>query len=309
MAISFHFSRYRWLFVGNFFLAFGGTCIFVPSFQVANAFPQYSGRIVALVTGAFDVSAAIFLIYHVAYRASDQSLTPYLFFLWFTAVPVFLVIGFIGIMPRDGYGSGVLPKQKLGHTEEGFDQIHPARNDANNIEEHYDAGKKRCLHFRARLSELKKCLGTAKGKSQRAKNPDSQLHTSQAWGTLHNLHARQQMTSPWFILITLMTILQMIRMNYFIATIRMQYEYLLVSRAAAKNINDFFDIALPLGGIPSTPIIGYLLDNLRLETILALIVVATTMVGAVNCIPSAGAGYVTVILFVVLRPLYYSAMS
>lgn len=90
MVISFHFSRYRWLFVGNFFLALGGTYIFVPSFQVANVFPQYSGRIVALVTGAFDVSAAIFLIYHVAYRASDQSLTPYMFFLWFSAVPICL---------------------------------------------------------------------------------------------------------------------------------------------------------------------------------------------------------------------------
>jgi hypothetical protein len=54
------------LFFGNFLLALGGTCIFVPSFQVANAFPNYSGRIVALVTGAFDGSAAILLIYHVA---------------------------------------------------------------------------------------------------------------------------------------------------------------------------------------------------------------------------------------------------
>ncbi|KAJ5378014.1 uncharacterized protein N7496_005423 [Penicillium cataractarum] len=309
MAISFHFSRYRWLFVGNFLLALGGTCIFVPSFQVANAFSQYSGRIFALITGAFDVSAAIFLIYHVAYRASYQSLTPCMFFLWFTAVPILLAIGFIGIIPKDGYGSGILPKNELGLTENRFEQIRPSQNETHHREEHYTGDRERCLLFRVRLGKWTKCLGTSKKKNQRAKNHDSQTHTGQVRGILHNLPARQQMTSPWFILITVMTILQMIRMNYFIATIRMQYAYLLDSTAQAKHINDFFDIALPLGGILSTPIIGYLLDNLRLERVLGFIVVSTTIIGVVNCVPSAGAGYVTVVLFVLLRPLYYSAMS
>lgn len=220
-----------------------------------------------------------------------------------------LVIGFIGITPRDGYGSDVSPKKKLALSEESLSHIHPAGDEANNIEEHSSVGKRRCLRLRERLSKLKKDLGTNKNKKQRAKNSDSQTHSSQVWGVLHDLPARQQMASPWFISITTMTILQMIRMNYFIATIRMQYEYLLRSTAQAKRINDFFDIALPLGGILSTPIIGYLLDNLRLESVLGLIVVSTTMIGLVNCIPSTGAGYVTVILFVVLRPLYYSAMS
>ncbi|CEJ61481.1 hypothetical protein PMG11_10014 [Penicillium brasilianum] len=309
MALSFHVSRYRWLFVGNFFLALGGTCIFVPAFQVANAFPQYSGRNVALVTGAFDVSAAIFLIYHVAYKASCQSLTPCIFFLWFNVAPVLLVIGFIGIMPREGYGSSVLPKKQLRHTDDHFDHIIFTRNEVNDIEDHYSAGNKHYLRLRARLSKFQKFLGTNKITQQRAQSADSQKDTSQVLGALHDLPARQQMVSPWFILITLMTILQMVRMNYFIATIRIQCEFLLASTARAKHINDFFDIALPLGGILSTPIVGYLLDKLSLESILGLIVVFTTIIGAVNCVPSVGAGYVTVILFVLLRPLYYSAMS
>lgn len=47
--------------VGNFFLALGETFIFVPSFQIANAVPKYSGLIVAIVTGSFDASATVFL--------------------------------------------------------------------------------------------------------------------------------------------------------------------------------------------------------------------------------------------------------
>ena len=115
--------------------------------------------------------------------------------------------------------------------------------------------------------------------------------------------------SPWFILITLLTVLQMLRMNYFIATIRAQYEYMLDSEALAENINNLFDVALPVGGVISTPFIGFLLDHLSVPNTLALIVFLTTTVGFLNCLPYLWAGYVTVVLFVILRPLYYSAMS
>lgn len=54
------------------------------------------------------------------------------------------------------------------------------------------------------------------------------------------------MLSPWFIFIVLLTVLQMLRMNFFIATVRSQYEYMLGSASAAKKVNDFFDIALPV---------------------------------------------------------------
>lgn len=70
---------------------------------------------------------------------------------------------------------------------------------------------------------------------------------SAVWGALHGLPARKQMLTPWFILITLLTVLQMPRMNYFIATIRSQYEYVLSSEALAVVINHFFHITLPVG--------------------------------------------------------------
>lgn len=40
-----------------------------------------------------------------------------------------------------------------------------------------------------------------------------------------------------------------------------------------------------------------------------MIVFLTTATGVLNCVPYLWAGYVTATLFVLLRPLYYSAMS
>lgn len=56
MVAAFELPGFDGYIAGNIFLSLGGTFIFVPSFQVANAFPKYAGTIVAMVTGAFDAS-------------------------------------------------------------------------------------------------------------------------------------------------------------------------------------------------------------------------------------------------------------
>lgn len=129
------------------------------------------------------------------------------------------------------------------------------------------------------------------------------------WGVLHGLPAHKQMLTPWFILILLMTVLQMLRMNYFIATIRSQYRFILGSEEYAEAINNFFDIALPVGGILSTPFIGALLNNMSVATVLAVLTAYIALIGVLNCLPFVWASYVTVIAFVFFRPLYYSAIS
>lgn len=101
----------------------------------------------------------------------------------------------------------------------------------------------------------------------------------------------------------------MLRMNYFIATVRSQYEYMLSSPHLAEVINKFFDIALPVGGVFATPFIGVFLDNLSTASVLAIIVSLTTLIGVLNSLSFLWAGYATVVLFCLLRPLYYSAMS
>ena len=86
-------------------------------------------------------------------------------------------------------------------------------------------------------------------------------------------------------------------------------QVLLDSESHAAKVNDFFDIALPVGGIICTPFIGLLLDNLNVQLTLAVIVSLATVIGVLNSLPFVWAAYTTVCLFVLLRPLYYSAMS
>ena len=59
----------------------------------------------------------------------------------------------------------------------------------------------------------------------------------------------------------------------------------------------------------ATPFIGILLDKTRMATLLTFLSVLITIVGIVGSIPSLTAGYVNITLFVLLRPLYYSAVS
>ena len=84
---------------------------------------------------------------------------------------------------------------------------------------------------------------------------------------------------------------------------------MLQSKQLASAINDFFDLALPLGGALTVPFIGLLLDNVSTGVVLALIVLMSTVIGALGAIPTLWAAYSNVCLFVVFRPLYYSAMS
>lgn len=101
----------------------------------------------------------------------------------------------------------------------------------------------------------------------------------------------------------------MLRMNYFIATIRSQYEYMLGSDRLAVRINTFFDIALPIGGVAATPFIGILLDGVSTASLLAILTAFITLIGVFGSLPFTWCGYINVILFCFLRPLYYSAMS
>jgi len=164
-------------------------------------------------------------------------------------------------------------------------------------------------HRESKLAELDKVLGDADFREAREHKEEERHVVSGVWGALHGKSASQQMLSLWFILMTLLTVLQMLRMNFFIASVRSQYEYMLGSEKAGRRINAAFDVLLPVGGVVATPFIGLLLDNLSTANMLAILVSLITAVGVLGSLPFYWAGYGNVILFCLLRPLYYSAMS
>ncbi|KAJ9231260.1 hypothetical protein DTO166G5_6882 [Paecilomyces variotii] len=294
--------------IGNLFLSLGGTFVFVPSFQIANAFPRYAGTIVALVTGAFDASAAVFLFYRLAYQATGGAIGLKKFFGGYLIIPG-LILLVQTIMPAHGYQSVQQLEVKIEQAQDATRDVHDSDDEIESETELWRVRSRRAECRQQKKDQLDQLLGDEEVRQQRVEREEEKQAVSGVWGVLHGQPARKQMLSPWFILINLMTVLQMLRMNYFIATVRQQYEYMLRSERQAVRINHFFDVALPVGGVASTPFIGILLDSFSVPTMLAVIVVLTTLVGALNCVPSIGAGYATVIIFVLLRPLYYSAMS
>lgn len=101
----------------------------------------------------------------------------------------------------------------------------------------------------------------------------------------------------------------MTRINYFVATIRPQYESLLHSQEDAVRVNNFFDLALPIGGILSIPFIGLLLDHTSTLVVLFSLVTVATTIGLLGVIPELWAAYANICLFVLYRPFYYTAVS
>lgn len=290
---------------GYLFLALGGPFIFISSFQLSNTFPQYSGLILALLTGAFDTSSAIFLFYRLIYEASDQTFWPKKFFLAYLVVPVFTLIVQLLAMPSASYKTvGELVTQA---EDEALDE-HESDSDIDDPELIQQLRETRRVHRESIISEITSLLGS-KDASEQTKKEEKKKNVSGVWGALHGHTALEQIKSPWFILITLFTVVQMTRINYFVATIRPQYEYLLGDYMKAVQINNFFDVALPLGGVISVPFIGMILDNTSTPFCLALLVTVATMIGILGVIPQTWAAYTNVCLFVIYRPLYYTTVS
>lgn len=283
---------------GYLFLSLGGPFVFISSFQLSNTFPQYSGLILALLTGAFDSSSAIFLFYRLTYTASDQAFKPQQFFLLYLIVPLFIFLVQITIMPAKSYKTvGELMSQaEYGEESEHLNGL----GDVRDQQERYE-------HRESAASEVTSLLGKTANKQQEQEEKKKEI--SGVWGAQHGRSALQQIKTPWFILITLFTIVQMTRINYFVATIRTQYEYLLGSDRLAAMINHVFDVALPVGGILSIPFIGLVLDRTSTTFCLGLLVTVATTIGILGVLPFVWAAYANVALFVLYRPLYYTAVS
>ncbi|KAF2822667.1 MFS general substrate transporter [Ophiobolus disseminans] len=289
---------------GYLFLALGGPFIFISSFQLSNTFPQYSGLILALLTGAFDTSSAIFLIYRLIYQGTDGSFALKKFFLVYLLVPIFILAVQTIFMPAVSYktvGELVTQAEEEQVVHDSDDEI----EDQARVQRLQDA---RRAHRDSIVSEITDLLGTRDGQQQ-TKDEEKKKATSGVWGALHGRTAGEQMRSPWFILIMLFTVLQMTRINYFVATIRSQYTYLFHSLDKAVEINNFFDVALPVGGVISVPFIGLLLDNTSTTFTLSLLVAIATAIGVLGVIAETWAAYLGIILFVLYRPLYYTAVS
>ena len=293
---------------GYLFLALGGPFIFISSFQLSNTFPKHSGLILALLTGAFDSSSAVFLFYRLIYTATANTFTPQKFFSIYLIIPLFIFFVQLFVMPSQSYKTMGELLAGLESTSDDFSSTaESAEEDESQIGiDNYREESRR--HREAATTEVTSLLDK-KGKGNQEQEEQKKKETSGVWGALHGKSALQQINSPWFVLITLFTVIQMTRINYFVATIRPQYEYLLHDYDLAAHVNNVFDVALPVGGVLSIPFIGLILDNTSTAFVLGLLVCLATIIGVLGVLPYTWAAYANIVLFVLYRPFYYTAVS
>ncbi|CAP96221.1 hypothetical protein EN45_075620 [Penicillium chrysogenum] len=322
---------------GYLFLALGGPFVFIPSFHLSNTFPTRSGLILAMLTGAFDASSALFLLFRLLNEHTQGLVSVGSFFAAYLIVPVFITAAQIFIMPPTSYKTAgeLVQHAEAQVADEMHDRIDDTVSDRNEGErQRID----RRLHRQSIVSHIQDLLddGTASvmsgntinnsvfhmnidtettathqpttSHSQMPQQPTPDPAPGGIWGVLHGHSALYQLRTPWFTLITAFTVLMMLRINYFVTTLRSQYTYLLSGETAAQ-INATFDILLPIGGLISVPFIGTFLDMFQTRTVLAILVVFATLIGALGCIPHVIAAYGNIVLFVLYRPFYYTAVS
>lgn len=319
---------------GYLLLSLGGPFIFISSFQLSNTFPRRSGLILSMLTGAFDASSAVFLIFRLLSERTEL-IWIRSFFMIYLLVPIFIIILQITIMPATSYkttGELVLQAEEQV-IDEINDRVDDSATDRNESERQRNDRRVRRQSIVHHIHDLldddtasimsgtidEAVFNTPPQHEPQASPPKPQPqpqslsppqeNTSGVWGVLHGQTALSQLQTPWFALITLFTVLMMLRINYFVATLNTQYTSML-SAKKAREINNVFDILLPIGGLISIPFIGTFLDNLRTRTVLAILVLSATAIGILGCISgSTIAAYANIALFVLYRPFYYTAVS
>lgn len=283
---------------GYAFMALGGPFAYISSFQLSNSFPKKSGTILALLTGAFDASSAVFLFYRIIYNKSHASFTLDKFFKVYLFVPIFITVVQIFIMPADSYKTP--PETTLCIDDEPQESLEVSETDAlispNTSNPNY--------------TRRRDSIGDAI-KQPYADEGEARLieYSGGIFGILHGYSANYQLKTPWFYLMCLFATIQMLRLNYFVATISTQYSYLFHSISQAEKLTKFFDIALPLGGVLSIPFVGMFLDNFSTVVVLSALLLVSVFIGIFGLFGNFVIGIINVCFFVAYRPFFYTSIS
>lgn len=186
------------LLFGYLFLALGGPFTYISSFQLSNAFPKHSGLILALLTGAFDASSALFLVYRIIFEKTGGTFGHHRFFQAYLVVPVAIVLLQAFLLPKQSY-------KTIGEMIEQVDQPLPPHQREDQIDENTALlEQERREHRECVAADLEDLLRSTQADKQVQKE-ERKNEKSGVWGVMHTNTSWEQIRSPWFILICLFT--------------------------------------------------------------------------------------------------------
>ncbi|CCH59184.1 hypothetical protein TBLA_0B03430 [Henningerozyma blattae CBS 6284] len=317
-------------FIGYICLALGGPFLFISTFHLANIYPARSGSILALLTGTFDSSSALFLIYRLLYQNVLPTFTISKFFTVYLVVPIFIIFVQFTIMPWKAIKSvGTTAKVAIeGLDEHGMpistsDIEDELENDSTPlltdstvspyqpdlVDENTTAGQS-SSPGENRPMKSKKCMSRRKSTVEINIEERLQAETGGLFAIMDEKTITEQIYSPWFYMMLIFASILMLRINYYVATVYSQELYLLGDAKLASKFNAIFDIALPLGGIVAIPVVGMILDNLTTLHSLVTLFIVSIIVSILGLIKNAyTANMLGMLILVVYRPFYYTMVS
>lgn len=310
-SLFFVFARYipfDAYITGYTLLALAGPFIYISSFHLSNTFPARSGLILAMLTGAYDASTAVFMAFNLINEHTDGLFATRQCFAIYLMIPLLILTTQVTIMPTTSYKTvGDLVLQA---------EAHMAAETAHEGGHHREITIKiqSLLTFPNSTHRITSSIGRYTPLLPQNQNnhlPQPQTtHADPIRGTLYNLPTRTKILSPAFIIYTLFTAFTTLRINYFLATVHHQYTSLLHSPALAQHITQICTILLPIGGIIAAPFTGIILDTLPTIPITLILVIAGSILCIMNTIPSSlAAGYMTISLVSIYRPFFYASIS
>jgi len=131
----------------------------------------------------------------------------------------------------------------------------------------------------------------------------------QLTGTMFDRSAKDQISSLWFVVLTAFVTVHMLRINWYIMTVRTQVEYFTGDAALAETLTTLFTVVLPLGGVVGIPFVGWLLDSRPWLDVASTLLTFGLAFGLLGLTPSAALQIAGIAVFCLFRPLMYTAVS
>jgi MFS family permease len=168
--------------LGYFLLALGGTFTFVPSFHLANAFPQLQGLILSLITGAFDASAAVFLAFRLLYEASGGDFNVQQFFRVYLVVPCLMLAAYLFLMPRQSYETRSELENQMEKVADNAMDVHDSDDELDTTAELYRVRAERAAERAKDAAQIAELIGDQNQQIEHEIKEDEKKIASGVWG-------------------------------------------------------------------------------------------------------------------------------
>lgn len=156
-----------------------------------------------MLTGAFDSSSAVFLLYRIVYEKTNGRIGLHQWFLGYLVVPAFIFVVQFFLMPARSYKTVVELVRQAEVEEELLEEDSDYEIDDDEIHVRRE-------HREAVISEIDCLLGGKNALEESERKREKRHESSGVWGAMHGRPAMQQVGSWWFVLIAMFTIIQMV---------------------------------------------------------------------------------------------------